>query len=83
MRYAHSSGAGAEALHEHVPDVGYAQLASEFNHRSADAERRAARDRYVLRTQGAVMSRAAQSGVLERILNGALSDMPSHVDTSQ
>jgi hypothetical protein len=44
--------AGAEALQEHVLDVGYAQLASDFNDHSADAERRAARDRYAHRTQG-------------------------------
>jgi hypothetical protein len=31
-------------------DVGYAQLASEFNSESADVERRAARDRYAGRT---------------------------------
>lgn len=36
---------GAEALQERVLDAGYAELASEFNHRSADAERRAARYR--------------------------------------
>lgn len=42
---------GAEALYEHVLDVGYGQLASEFNHRSADAERRASRNRYAVRTR--------------------------------
>lgn len=31
-------------------DVGYAQLASEFNSETADGERRAARDRYAGRT---------------------------------
>lgn len=36
---------GAEALQEQVLDAGYEKLASEFNHHSADAERRAARYR--------------------------------------
>lgn len=36
---------GAEALQEQVLDAGYGELASEFNHHSADAERRAARSR--------------------------------------
>jgi hypothetical protein len=31
-------------------DVGYAQLASEFNSETADGERQAARDRYAGRT---------------------------------
>ena len=44
--------AGAEALQEHVLDVGYAQLASEFNSESANVERRTARDRYARRTEG-------------------------------
>lgn len=44
--------AGAEALQEHVLDVGYAQLASEFNSESANVERRTARDRYTRRTEG-------------------------------
>jgi len=43
--------AGAEALREHVLDVGYADLAAEFNGESAQAERRAARDRYAQRTE--------------------------------
>jgi hypothetical protein len=43
--------AGAEALHEHVLDAGYAQLAAEFNREPARAERQAARDRYVHRTE--------------------------------
>jgi hypothetical protein len=34
----------------HDLDVGYAQLASEFNSETADGERRAARDRYAGRT---------------------------------
>ncbi|MBU8834203.1 MULTISPECIES: hypothetical protein [Mycobacteriaceae] len=38
--------AGAEALQEHVLDVGYAQLATEFNSDSANAERRTARNRH-------------------------------------
>jgi hypothetical protein len=42
--------AGAEALHDHVLDTGYAQLAEEFNTESAHADRRAARDRYAART---------------------------------
>lgn len=44
--------AGAEALREHVLDVGYAQLATEFNTESSNVERRAARDRYARRTEG-------------------------------
>ena len=44
--------AGAEALKEHVLDVGYAQLATEFNTEPSNVERRAARDRYVRRTEG-------------------------------
>lgn len=32
-------------------DVGYAQLAAEFNSETANVERRAARDRYAGRTQ--------------------------------
>ncbi len=43
--------AGAEALREDVLDAGYSDLASEFNGKSDDAERRAARDRYVRRTE--------------------------------
>ena len=43
--------AGAEALGQLVLDSGYADLASEFNSEPAHAERRAARDRYVLRTE--------------------------------
>lgn len=38
--------AGAEALRERVLDVGYAQLATEFNAEPSNVERRAARDRY-------------------------------------
>lgn len=44
--------AGAEALKEHVLDVGYAQLATEFNTEPSSAERRSARDRYARRTEG-------------------------------
>ena len=44
--------AGAEALKEHVLDVGYAQLATEFNTEPSNAERRAARNRYARRTEG-------------------------------
>ncbi|MBX9642058.1 MAG: hypothetical protein K2X97_20745 [Mycobacteriaceae bacterium] len=44
--------AGAEALREHVLDAGYAHLAAEFNSEPAHAERQAARDRYVRRTEG-------------------------------
>jgi hypothetical protein len=44
--------AGAEALQEHVLDVGYAQLAAEFNSESARVDRRAARDRYARRAEG-------------------------------
>lgn len=43
--------AGAEALRERVLDAGYAQLATEFNSAPARAERQAARDRYVRRTE--------------------------------
>jgi hypothetical protein len=43
--------AGAEALRENVLDAGYAQLAAEFNSEPARAERQAARDRYVRRTE--------------------------------
>jgi hypothetical protein len=43
--------AGAEALREYVLDAGYAQLAAEFNSEPARAERQAARDRYVRRTE--------------------------------
>lgn len=43
--------AGAEAIREDVLDAGYSDLASEFNGKSEDAERRAARDRYVRRTE--------------------------------
>ena len=43
--------AGAEALREQVLDAGYAQLAEEFNAPDADAGRRAARDRYIARTE--------------------------------
>ncbi len=42
--------AGAEALEERVLDVGYAQLATEFNAEPSNVERRAARDRYARRT---------------------------------
>ncbi len=42
--------AGAETLRERVLDVGYAQLASEFNSEPARTERRAARDRYARRS---------------------------------
>ena len=45
--------AGAEALQEHVLDVGYAQLATEFNSESANAERRAARNRHERRRPAA------------------------------
>lgn len=44
--------AGAEALKEHVLDVGYAQLATEFNTEPSNVERRSARDRYTRRTEG-------------------------------
>ncbi|MDO3014607.1 hypothetical protein P5V34_11475 [Mycobacteroides abscessus subsp. abscessus] len=43
--------AGAEALREHVLDAGYAGLAAEFNDGPANAERKAARDRYTRRTE--------------------------------
>lgn len=43
--------AGVEALREHVLDAGYAELAGEFNSPPAGAERKAARDRYVRRTE--------------------------------
>ena len=43
--------AGAEALQEYVLDVGYAELAEEFNSESANVERRAARDRYTRRAE--------------------------------
>jgi hypothetical protein len=43
--------AGAQALREQVLDLGYSSLAEEFNSGSADAERRAARDRYTQRTE--------------------------------
>lgn len=43
--------AGAESLQEAVLDAGYAALAEEFNRPDADAERRAARDRYVQRAE--------------------------------
>ena len=41
--------AGADALHEQALDVGYAQLASDFDDLSADADRRVARDRHAQR----------------------------------
>lgn len=41
--------AGAEALHEHVLDAGYADLATEFNTETANAERQTARDRHTRR----------------------------------
>ncbi|MCG7610744.1 MULTISPECIES: hypothetical protein [Mycobacterium] len=41
--------AGAEAMREHVLDAGYAQFAEEFN--GDAAERRAARARYVRRSE--------------------------------
>ena len=44
--------AGTEALKEHVLDVGYAQLATEFNAEQSNVERRAARDRYARGTEG-------------------------------
>jgi hypothetical protein len=43
--------AGTEALRERVLDAGYTQLAAEFNSEPARAERQAARDRYVHRTE--------------------------------
>jgi hypothetical protein len=43
--------AGAEALKEHVLDVGYAQLAAELNTEPSNDERHAARDRYARRTK--------------------------------
>lgn len=43
--------AGAEALKEHVLDVGYAELAAEFNTEPANVERRSARARYARRTE--------------------------------
>lgn len=43
---------GAEALQEHGLDVGYAQLASEFDRESARVERRTARGRCASRTEG-------------------------------
>lgn len=43
--------AGADALHEQALDVGYTQLASDFDDLSADADRRAARDRHAQRIQ--------------------------------
>lgn len=44
--------AGAEALKDLVLDVGYAQLATEFNAEPSSTERRSARERYVRRTEG-------------------------------
>ncbi len=44
--------AGAEALEERVLDVGYAQLATEFNTEPSNVERRSTRDRYARRTEG-------------------------------
>lgn len=41
--------AGADALHEQALDVGYGKLASDFAELSADADRRAARDRHAQR----------------------------------
>lgn len=41
---------GAEALHEQVLDIGYAQLAPDFNSESATAGRRTARDRSAAQT---------------------------------
>ncbi|MGH3561214.1 MAG: hypothetical protein ACRDTN_05260 [Mycobacterium sp.] len=46
--------AGVEALGERVLDAGYAQLAAEFNNKPARTERRAARDRYVRRTEASL-----------------------------
>jgi len=43
--------AGSEALRDQVLDAGYADLAAEFNNQPAAAERKAARDRYVRRTE--------------------------------
>lgn len=43
--------AGAEALREQLLDAGYAQLAAEFNSEPGRAERQAARDRYIRRTE--------------------------------
>lgn len=43
--------AGAEALKEHVLDVDYAQLATEFNTEPSSVGRRAARDDYARRTE--------------------------------
>lgn len=43
--------AGVEALRDDVLEAGYAELASEFNGKPENAERKAARDRYVRRTE--------------------------------
>jgi len=43
--------AGAQAVGERVLDVGYAELAAEFNSEPASAERRTARDRHVRRSR--------------------------------
>lgn len=43
--------AGAQALRDRVLDAGYADFAVEFNSGSADKQRRAARDRYVRRSE--------------------------------
>lgn len=44
--------AGAEAVGERVLDAGYAELATEFNSESANAERRTARGRHARRSKG-------------------------------
>ncbi|MGH3417190.1 MAG: hypothetical protein ACRDSS_12045 [Actinocrinis sp.] len=49
--------AGTEALRDHVLDLGYAALALEYDSGGGDADRRAARDRYIERTEA---SRAPQ-----------------------
>ncbi|OBG02466.1 hypothetical protein DQP57_17410 [Mycobacterium colombiense] len=43
--------AGAQAVGERVLDVGYAELASEFNSEPANAERRTARGRHARRSK--------------------------------
>jgi hypothetical protein len=45
--------AGAVALQDEVLDIGYAELATFYADDEARAERRAARDRYVARTEAA------------------------------